>query len=203
MAVLCTDAGHGGSDSGAVWQNVREKDINLQVVLQLNQLLKDKGHRVFTTRKSDQNVPSLRTRCRLINAHHRQKAPAFDAIVSIHCNVAARFDPLRNRYLALPERRGLYVIYSEASPTGLQLAQAIAQQCAQNGIQLAHNGLLSTIELGRSLAWIHQTLPPAILIELGFLTNPQECEQLQDPEYQQTLIRAISSGLEQGLRPIA
>ncbi|MHB2155864.1 N-acetylmuramoyl-L-alanine amidase [Calditrichota bacterium GD2] len=201
MAVFCTDAGHGGVDSGAVWQGVREKDINLQTTLQLNQWLKQKGHRVFTTRRSDDHVPPLRTRCKLVNAHHRQKAPAFDAIISIHCNVAARFEPSLDDYLPLPQRRGLYVIYSEESQTGTQLAQAIARACEEQGIQLAHGGKISTVELGRSLAWIHQTLPPAVLVELGFLTNPEERALLQDASYQQTLIQAIAAGLENAISP--
>lgn len=102
MAVICTDAGHGGSDSGAVWNGVREKGLNLQVVLKFNQWLKQRGHRVFTTRKSDQKVPPLKTRCRLINAHHLKQNPAFDAIISIHCNVAAVLEKQRsNTYPSL------------------------------------------------------------------------------------------------------
>lgn len=203
MAIFCTDAGHGGADSGAVWNGVREKDLNLQVTLQFNQWLKQRGHRVFTTRKSDEQVPPLKTRCRLINAHHRYNNPAFDAIVSIHCNVAAIPDETGQRYIPIPERRGLYTIYSEESATGRRLAQSIAEQCRQNDITLAHHGMISTIELGRNLCWIHQTLPPAVLVELGFLTNPEELLLLQDAAYQQKLIQAIGLGLEQVLTPIA
>ena len=202
MAVFCTDAGHGGPDSGAVWNGVREKDINLQVTLQLNQLLKQNGHRVFTTRKNDQQVPPLKTRCQLINNHHRKKAPAFDAIISIHCNVAAYLDQSTNTYVPIPQRKGLYVIYSQASQMGHALASSIARQAEKAGIQLAHGGLLSTIELGRSLCWIHQTLPPAVLVETGFLTNPEEIKLLQQSDYQQTLIRVITEGSEKALSPV-
>jgi len=203
MAVFCTDAGHGGSDSGAVWNGVCEKGLNLQVVLKFNQWLKQRGHRVFTTRKSDQKVPPLKTRCRLINAHHLKQNPAFDAIISIHCNVAAVLEKTTQQYVPIPERRGLYAIYSEESATGRSLAQSIAEQCRKNDIVLAHDGMISTIELGRNLCWIHQTLPPAVLVELGFLTNPDELLLLQDEVYQQKLIQAIGQGLEQALTPIA
>ncbi len=203
MAIFCTDAGHGGPDTGAVWGGVQEKDLNLQVTLQLNQFLKERGHRVFTTRKSDQNVPPLRTRCKLINLHHQNNKPSFDAIISIHCNVAAYWDEQKGSYVPIPEQHGLYVIYSAESEAGRHIAQSIAEACTKNDIDLAHEGMLSTKELGRRLCWIHQTKPPAVLVELGFLTNPDELVLLQDATYQQKLILAITQGLEQSVVPLA
>jgi len=197
MANFCTDAGHGGPDSGAVWNVIQEKDLNLAFTLLLNEELKKRGHKVLTTRKSDRHVPPLGTRCRLINAHHRQQAPQFDAIISLHCNVAAVPDSSASGgYRALPSRRGLYVIYSAESADSIALAQNIAERCKQAGIHLNHNGKLSTVELGRSLAWIHKTLPAAVLIELGFMTNPEELALLQSADYQQKLITAIADGIE-------
>ncbi|MCB0291913.1 MAG: N-acetylmuramoyl-L-alanine amidase, partial [Calditrichaeota bacterium] len=49
MAIFCTDAGHGGTDSGAAWQNVLEKELNLRYVLAFNDELKKGGHHVWTT----------------------------------------------------------------------------------------------------------------------------------------------------------
>ncbi len=201
MGVFCTDAGHGGNDTGAVWGGVAEKDINLQAVLKLNRLLKERGHRVFTTRKDDLRVPPLKTRCRLINAHHQQSNPHFDAIVSLNCNVAAYFDSSLNKYLPVPERRGLYAIYSRESEQGSRLANLIAEQCAKVGIPLSHNGILSTVELGRSLAWIHQTLPVAVLVEMGFLTNEEERNLLQQEDYQLIIVNAISDALQAFVQP--
>lgn len=203
MAIFCTDAGHGKPDTGAVWQGVMEKDLNWQVVRRLNAYLKERGHEVWTTRHDDTDVPPLKTRCRLINRHYELKRPAFDAIISIHCNVAAQWDEIKQSYIPLPKHKGLYAIYSAESASGTELAQRIADAVAQKGIPLAHHGLLSTVELGRSLAWIHQTLPPAVLVELGFLTNPEDFENLQKPDYQQQLVEAITAGLEAFAQPVA
>ncbi len=203
MAIFCTDAGHGKPDTGAVWQGVMEKDINWQVVRRLNAYLKERGHEVWTTRHDDLSVPPLKTRCRLINRHHQLKRPIFDAIISVHCNVAARWEARYGSYQPLPNHKGFYAIYSEESPTGSTLAQSIAEAVSQKGISLAHHGLLSTVQLGRSLAWIHQTLPPAVLVELGFLTNPEDFENLQKPEYQQILVEALTTGLEAFVQPVA
>jgi N-acetylmuramoyl-L-alanine amidase len=196
MAVFCTDAGHGGSDSGAVWKDIREKDLNLQVTLKLNRLLKERGHTVWTTRRSDEHVPPLSIRCRLINRHYQLNRPAFDAIVSLHCNVAAKWDEAMGTYQPLPRYRGLYAIYSEESVNGKRLARLVAEHASRHDIPLAHHGTLSTVELGRSLAWIHQTRPVSVLVEMGFMTNPEELARLQDEAYQQILAQSIADALE-------
>lgn len=195
MAVFCSDAGHGGRDSGAAWKNVLEKDLNLIFTLQLNSLLKKRGHRILTTRKSDDNVPDLLTRCELINQHHAANSPKFDAIISIHCNVAA-YKNEAGRYVAKESVRGFYAIYSRESIKGRDLANSIANQVTKEGIVTRHGGKLSTVELGRSLAWIHKTLPPAVLLELGYMTNPEELRLLHDKDYQKRMVRAIVDGID-------
>ncbi|MFQ6115840.1 MAG: N-acetylmuramoyl-L-alanine amidase [bacterium] len=196
MAKLCTDAGHGGGDSGAAWHNVLEKELNLDYTLALNEELKRRGHTVYTTRKSDAHVPPLKTRCLLVNEHHRQNAPKFDVIVSIHCNVAAFKDQQTGQYRANQSVRGFYAIYSEESAKSTALAKSIAEQCKAAGITVNHGGILSTIELRRALAWIHQTLPTATLLELGFMTNPEELDLLQQSSYRDKMVSTIANGIE-------
>jgi N-acetylmuramoyl-L-alanine amidase len=195
MAVICTDAGHGGEDSGASWKGVLEKDINLQIVKKLNQVLKQRGHTVYTTRISDTHVPPLSVRCQLINEHQRLSKPVFDLIISLHANVATR----QTSRGAVPdtEQRGLYFIYNQESQAGTRLAEVLAQACRKQSIRLAHNGMLSTLELGRTLAWIHKTVPVSVLTEMGFMTNPTELERLLTVDYQDKIIQSIAEGIEQ------
>lgn len=195
MAVFCTDAGHGGRDSGAVWQNTREKDLNLLATETLNQLLRARGHTVYTTRRTDNGVPPLGTRCRLVNAHHKQAAPEFDLIVSLHCNVAVY--KAEGAYQPIPDRRGFYAIYSAESTASHTAAGKIATCCANADIILSHNGLLSTVELGRTLAWIHKTLPPAVLLEMGFMSNGEDLTLLKSEDYRQKMLTAVVEGIEQ------
>jgi len=197
MAVFCTDAGHGGSDTGAVYSNIREKDINIAITLLLNAELKQRRHTVLTTRKSDVHVPPLMTRCRLVNTHFNRSAPRFDAIISLHCDVAVRKDDATGAIHPISDRQGLYAIYSQESGPSTALANAIASAAINHGLRQHHQGILSTIELGRTLAWIHKTLPPAVLIEMGYLTNDEDRQMLQDPDFQQTVVRAIADGCEQ------
>ncbi|KAA3619423.1 MAG: hypothetical protein DWQ05_01510 [Calditrichaeota bacterium] len=195
MGIICTDAGHGGTDSGAAWGNMLEKNLNLAYTLSLNTELRKRGHLVFTTREKDVTFP-LGTRCKLVNSHHRDKQPEFDAIISLHCNVAAKKDPQTGKYIAYADRRGFYAIYSEESANSTKLAQSIADQVKINGIPRKHEGMLSTIALGRTLAWIHKTVPPATLLELGFMTNPQELADLRDPAYLKVMVKSVADGVE-------
>ena len=195
MATFCTDAGHGGRDPGASWNGVLEKDLTLEYTLDINDLLLRRGHTLLTTRNSDSNVPSLSTRCKLINTHHQQGSPRFDAIISIHCNVAA-YKSTSGQYVANQSARGFFGVYSRSSIRGRDLAQSIANSVSNAGVVLKNGGKMSTVELGRSLAWIHQTLPTAVLLELGFLTRPEELALLRDPAYRKKLTRAIVDGIE-------
>ncbi len=197
MAKICTDAGHGGQDSSAVWQDALEKDLNLLYTKALNTELKKRGHTVFTTRTSDVQVPPLGTRCRLVNEHYRQQAPQFDLIVSIHCNAAAIKE--NGVYKAVSSRRGLYVIYSQESEASRTAAQTISKQCAAADIHLNHHGRLSTVQLGRALAGIHKTIPPAVLIELGFMTNPEELALLKSDTYREEMVKTLADGIEKYL----
>lgn len=196
MATFCTDAGHGGSDNGSVWKNMAEKDLNLKYALALNAVLKQRGHRVLTTRKSEKAAPNLATRCQLVNLHHSQKSPRFDAIISIHCGVAAYKNPQTRQYVANHATRGFYAIYNRESIKSRDLASSIANAAIKAGITVKNGGKLSTLELGRSLAWIHKTLPPAVLVELGFLTNDEEMQLLNDSDHQDKIITAIADGIE-------
>ncbi len=194
MAVICTDAGHGGPDSGASWNGILEKDLNLQFVHQLNALLRQRGHTVYTTRTSDSHVIPLGLRCQLINEHQRLRKPSFDLIISMHANVAVHHTS--TGYIPDTKPHGLYFIYDHESKPGMRLATVLTQSCRNRSIPLAYEGMLSTVELGRKLAWIHKTIPVSVLTELGFMTNPAELKRLLTPEYQEQIVHSIADGID-------
>ena len=196
MSTICTDAGHGGDKPGAIWGNIMEKDLNLTYVLALNAELRQRGHQVFTTRRSDSNVTPLITRCQLINEHHQRNSPKFDAIISLHCDVAVVLDQETGEYRPRPNVQGLYAIYSRESVQSTALAKAIADTCQNSDLKLNHGGMMSTIQLGRNLAWIHRTIPTATLLELGYMTNPEELENLQRDIYRTKLVKSIADGID-------
>lgn len=193
MYRVCIDPGHGAGDNGAVYKGVQEKDLNLSVSKLLVLQLKDRGFDVEMTRIDDANSPSLSRRIRTVNQAHGKRP--YDAIISIHCNAAA-WRAKDGTIKVNPRSRGLFCIHHAKSGKGIHLSACIANTVARDGMQLRGDGIISTQELGRELAWIHKTQPVATLVELGHMTNHNELLLLQDPHYQDQLAASICKGID-------
>ena len=154
MSLIVIDPGHGGKDPGAVANGLQEKDLNLQIALELARLLAAKGLAVRLTRENDR-YPALEDRCEIAN---NLKAGLF---LSIHCN-------------ASPDRtaHGLEVFHHPASEPGKRLAQAI------NG-ELGKLGRAARGVTPADFYVLKHTAMPACLVECGFLTNPGEAEWIK------------------------
>lgn len=154
---IVVDAGHGGSDPGAIRGNIKEKDINLAVALEFASLLKQYGANVLLTRSSDTFV-TLYDRAQIAN-----KANA-DIFISIHTNSHDN-----------PTAHGIEVFYGWDH--SLELARTVERSLC--------------LELGRYSRGvkhyryyvIRATKMPAILVELGFITNEEDREKFLDPNF--------------------
>jgi N-acetylmuramoyl-L-alanine amidase len=177
--LVCLDAGHGGSDSGAVGvTDLKEKDINLTLTLLVDQMLRDAGLRTVLTRDSD-TYPTLRERAQLAN---QAQATIF---VSIH----------NNAHPGYPGTSGTETFYQgtpdKYSAEGRKLAEAIQRN------------LIATIQSkdrGAKTHWnrlvvLNETNMPAALTEVGFLTSPEEEAKLRDPEYVLAAAEGIANGI--------
>lgn len=186
--VFVLDAGHGGEDGGATTADgVRESGINLAVTLKLDDLSHLLGLRTVLVRSTDtavyssgcqtfseKKVSDLHNRARLVN----ETAQGF--LVSIHQN-------------QFPESKysGAQVFYNSVAPAEhaaktLQ-ADLIAFLDPSNNRQA--KSASETIFLMREIT------KPGILVECGFLSNPQEAAKLQESEYQTKLALVIASAL--------
>lgn len=185
--VIALDAGHGGPDGGAVSkQGIIEKDVNLAVTLYLRDYLQQAGALVVLTREGDYDLASpetkgyskrktedLKTRVRLIEDH---KA---DMFVSIHLN-------------SIPSNRwsGAQTFYPPNNGDSKNLAELI-----QNEIR--HN-LENTQRLAKQddKVFLLQALRiPSTLVEVGFLSHPQESELLRDEKYQRKVAASVYKGI--------
>lgn len=185
---IIIDAGHGGEDCGAIGASgVYEKDLNIAIANELGQILTENGFAVIYTRSEDallyteeenihgiRKISDLKNRCK-IGAEHQ------DAIfVSIHMN----------SYKS-PECSGAQVYYSEKNDTSYQLAQSI-----QNSIKSRlQNENKRATKPGKKMFLLENLENTAVLIECGFLTNPDECEKLMKKEYQKELSFSIFYGI--------
>lgn len=172
VKIIVIDPGHGGGDGGAYYGGIAEKDINLAVSQKLAALLEAEGYRVIMTRTSDKYI-GLVSRAALAN-----DAEA-DLFISIHANATE----------VSKDYAGIFTYYYPKSRGGKTLAQNIQSEICRytNAID---RGILT-----EEYVVLKRTKMSAVLIELGFMTNPTELQNLNDSAYQYKLAKGIVAGV--------
>ena len=168
---IVLDAGHGGVDHGAIVATAHEKEINLQVAYKLKALLEATGAEVILTRTDDTFI-SLADRAEVANEEEA------DLFVSIHCNY----------YIENASVAGFEAYYYTDSKAEY-LADRILQGVKDIGTFRARN--VKSAEL----SVLMNTQMPAVLLELGFLTNDQERADLCSDTYQGALASIIAESI--------
>lgn len=182
--VVVIDAGHGGRAPGATKQGVNEKDIDLQILLQLKAVFEasDENIGVYYTRTEDSN-PTFEQRVQLAN-----KSDA-DLFISIHNN--------STRSGRMSGTKGTQVMYAESSETSRGFAQICLEEVT-SALGSRDKGLVE----GESIYIIRNSKVPVALIEVGFMTNQEELELLRSEEYQKEaaegIYNAIMRAFEEG-----
>ena len=188
MPTVIIDAGHGGEDSGAEVDGVLEKDINLSVARKTAAILRLCGYQVKMVRDEDisvysddaqtlreKKVSDLNNRVKLFNENENS------LVVSIHQN---KFES--------SQYHGAQIFYSTNHPESAELAKAIQTSV----VMLLQND--NTRELkpaGKDIYILRHAEVPAVIVECGFLSNPEERQMLTDEAYQQELAYAIAMGV--------
>lgn len=170
---IVIDPGHGGKDPGAYGSttNTQEKTIALKSALLLRDTLAAKGYDVTMTRDADW-YPELKERSALANNMDA------DAFISIHYNSA------------VSTAAGIET-FAYFTSDNKRLAENI-----QSELIAASGAKNRGVKNGNKLIVLNTTKVPAVLIELGFLSNPGEAKRLQDNDYQNTLAQAIARGID-------
>lgn len=178
------DSGHGGNDPGKIGINdAKEKDINLQIAQKVKMLLEEKGIKVVMTREDDstlaketdtnKKVQDMKARVELIN----NTAP--DIAVSIHQNS-----------------------YQDASVHGAQVFYYTHSEEGEKAATIMQKALLAVDKDNHRQAkedntyyLLKRTEVPTIIVECGFLSNPEEADKLVTEDYQQQIAEAIVQGI--------
>lgn len=169
-ALVCIGPGHGGSDTGAKDNGVKEKDVNLDIALRARALLDAKGYRVIMTRDTDTNV-SLAMRCAIANG---ARAAVF---VSIHNNARP------------PDVAGTTTYCYRYSPKGRRLATYIQWQVVSH-IKRPDRGVR-----GAGLYVLKYARMPAALLECVFLTDAREAMLVGNPAFRQKIAEGVAAGV--------
>lgn len=171
--IISIDAGHGGHDPGAVQNGVNEKDITLEVAKKLDSALKKEGYDTVMTRDKDVYV-ELKERADIANRNNS------DIFISLHCNS-----------FSSESAHGIEVLYNPNRSGSKQLAQLVLDELVK-ATGARNRGIKERPEL----AVLKHTTMPAILVEMGFISNKAEAQKLQTASYQNKIVEAIVKGVE-------
>ena len=183
IPTIVIDAGHGGYDTGSIsYDGIFEKDINLQVALKTGAILEEQGFHVIYTRTSDEvswsndNKEDLQAR---VNIGEDSNA---DYFISIHTN-ASDYDDGAYGFET-------FLNYENANIE--QMAENIEKNFTSLNFSM-DRGLKSTQD--SSLYVIDKNSVPAMLIELGFITDSDDASYMTSESGQNNLAQSIASGI--------
>ena len=183
------DPGHGGSDSGAVSGGVREKDLTLSVYNKVSSKLATLGYTVLTSRNVDKDVDLVD------RADQANKANA-DMLLSIHFNAGGRGIARGIEtyyYQATADRVPKINKENHNNPERLERSRKLANKVQQN--LLYQTGANDRGVKRASFTVLRETSIPSILVELGFIDNPEERNKIKTNEYQERLANGIVDGI--------
>lgn len=172
--LVIVDAGHGGYDGGADDNGVVEKDINLSISYKLRDELEMRGYSVYLTRPNDEFV-GLTQRASLANSLDNPLC-----LISVHQNS----------------------VDDASSVCGIEAWTYDRAGCTELGDAVCEGASKATRAQNRgtnyrtNLVVTSKTTMPAIIIECGYLTNPDEAAKLCTEEYQNKLAIGITDGIE-------
>lgn len=180
--VIYIDVGHGGADPGTVYKDIYEKDINLEICKKLQKKLESLGAIVYMTRYGDYDLSNnyaisrkrsdLNNRVKVIN---NSKA---DIYISIHLNS-----------ISSSSWSGAQVFYDDVNEENKVIAELMQKQLKKDLKTKRKVKELTNMLLNRKVNI------PGILIEVGFLSNPNDRYLLQKKDYQKKVVDSITSGV--------
>ena len=187
------DPGHGGQDSGAFYYNVAEKDLNMQIYHKLRAKLEELGYKVLTSRDSDIDVDFVTERSRMVNKTNS------DIFISIHFNATgsaySKASGIQTySYRDEPDYPSKINQYWHNHPDRMSESKRLA--AAIHSSLLAETGAKDAGLLESSFAVLRETAKPAVLLELGYMDNFTENQQIRDSHYQDKLVAGIVKGIQ-------
>jgi len=217
--LVVLDPGHGGHDTGAIGHRIVEKSINLKVARYVKSLLEQKGFQVRFTRSDDTFVelddrPEIANRCQadLFIAIHAnaQRSGTITGVETFYCDTDKRFnaidrgrsaartcrlDPRKFELARDPAydiRSIIYGLIIEDSRYQSRRLAALIQQGILKQVPADDRGTKPG-----ALRVLRFANCPAVLVEIGFISNRQEAKRLADSSYQKRIAAGIANGIAQ------
>jgi len=183
--LVVIDAGHGGVKTGAIYGNLYEKDLNLDIALRLRDLLKEKGVKTYMIREDDSHVDNFE------RAYIANKLNA-SLFLSVHNNAMTDKSIGGTMTLHYPQRAG------SGTFNGKDFATTI-----QNELLKALNTKDRKVIERPNLVVLRYTAMPAAIAEVAFLTNAADREKLKTEVFRQKAAEALCKAVIESLDKLA
>lgn len=179
---IILDAGHGGVDAGAQSGKIIEKDLNLILVKKLEQELTSRGAIVHLTRKDNNDLSTTTVNRKRNDLYNRAKyindiSP--DMYISIHLNSTTSCN-----------WKGLQVFYTNKNKENENIATTITEYLKKNISNVRE------IKKDNNYYMYKHITSPGVLIEVGFISNPDENYLLRQESHQDKLTQLIADAIE-------
>ncbi len=173
--VIAIDAGHGSLDIGTSYQNIYEKDINLNISLYLKQELEKYGATIIMTRENDYDLSTP-------NTNTRKKSDFDNRIKLINNANPLLFISIHQNYYKDPKYKGVQIFYKGNENLGIYMQKQL-------------NADRNAKKISNDLYMYRQINNDGLLIECGFLSNETDRKNLTSKTYQQQLAKKIANNL--------
>lgn len=176
------DPGHGGIDSGTTHKNIYEKDINLIMSKKIEQYLTTKGATVYLTRETDKDLSTTsvnRKRSDLANRAYLINKSNANMYISIHLN-----------YISNSKWQGLQIFYNNKNKENEIIANSLTSYLKETSSNIREPKKENVYYMYKRIT------VPGVLIELGFLSNPNDRYRLTREEYQDKLALSVANSIE-------
>lgn len=185
---IIIDAGHGGLDGGAVSKDgTSEKDINLSIAKYLESYLIQSGAKVIMTRNTDESLHKNEK----ASVNEKKKSDLSARKEKVNKSGADLFISIHQNYFQEGKYKGAQVFYDGKSHLSKTCALIIQNSIKDNA---DNENLRLPMEIDKSKMLFSDLKVPAVLVECGFLSNPEEATKLKTKEYQQKLAFSIYLG---------
>jgi len=195
-AMVVLDPGHGGEDGGAEAEDgTLEKHLNLEIALRMSGIADLLGYPTMLTRTDDAmlydrygDLEEYSGKKKTYDLRNRLRF-AEESGCALFCSIHMNKFPD-------PSCAGLQVYYSPNVPESSAYA-SLLQSYARTFLDAGN--MRETKKATSSIYLLHRIQSPAVLVECGFLSNPEECGRLQDSVYQLQLASVMTAALAEGL----
>lgn len=189
--VIVLDAGHGGMDGGcSTADGVPEKGINLNILLTLRDMLEINGYEVVVTRDTDTSIHD-----KGIEGIANQKSSDMDNRLEIfNSNPNAICISIHQNQFTDPKYSGAQMFYSDSNSSNEELARTLQNKFVE---YLQPDNSREIKLCGKELFLCYYSENPTVMVECGFLSNPEEAELLKTEEYQGKVAFTIFSAINE------